>query len=393
MALADTASAIEKVSDWIRSNVQTISGVDTFVGHPEPNGNTNPRLNLYLYEAHFDPHMKNLPLDEGQPPPLWLVLKYLLTSFDSDGKSSTTNAQSHLGLGLRALQQLAYLPESAHAALQPNPERLKITFDDTDAELLSKLMQGAEDKYHFSMGFQVRPVLIATGELPSYSLLVGVDYTATPPISVDEDKFEDAIGLQVIPAMMPVIKEIEPAKFEANQTIKIKGSYLDQSELVMHLGDQELAVNDQRADSLTCTIGGNIPNGTVISAGSHPIAVVKKLAGNRTRSSNLLVGHLRPTLNSATPDTPMTDVGGNVAGQIEMEGLLLGRQQDDIFVALYQNGATVKVFDDPFTYSADQKKLTLDIVNEEAVPSGAYLVILRVNGEQALKSIPVSLTT
>ena len=388
MALVDTGKAIEKVSDWVRSNVQTITNVDTVIGHPEPNGSANPRLNIYLYEAHFDPHMKNLPLDEGQPPPLWLVLKYLLTSFDGGGKSSTTDAHKNLGLGLRALQQLAYLPESSFAALQPNPEPLKITFDHADAELISKLMQGADDKYHFSMSFQVRPVMIATGEMPAYSLLVGVDYVTPPtPPTV---KGEELIGLDVFPTMGPVITEIKPPNFDVSQTIEIRGNYLDQSDLVLSLGTEKLVVSSQKEDSLECAITGNIPDGAVLSAGSHPLAVVKNLTGGRTRSSNLLIGQLRPTLEKVTP-SGITNVGGKVTGTIKMEGLLLGTEVDDIFVALYKDGVTVKVFDTPFTYTANQKTLTLEITNAEAVDAGDYLVILRVNSQQALKSIGVTL--
>ena len=31
--------------------------------------------------------LRNMPLDEGQQPPLWLVLRFLMTAFDGDGKS------------------------------------------------------------------------------------------------------------------------------------------------------------------------------------------------------------------------------------------------------------------------------------------------------------------
>lgn len=387
MTLADTGQAIEKVSEWIRSNVQSITGVDTYVGRPEPKDNTNPRLNLFLFQAQFDPHMKNFSLDEGQLPPLWLVLNYLLTSFDEDGKTATTDAQGNLGEGLRALQQLAYLPESSFAALLPNPEPLKITFDPTDSDLLSKIMQGPDDKYHFSMNFQVRPIMISAAERPSYSLLVGVDYDVDPP----DEKGEEQLGLAIFPTMGPVIGEIASQKFEANQTISVNGSFLDQEDLVLRIGTQDLAVSNQTQSSLKCDIGGNIPNGAVISAGSHPISVVKQIGGGRTRSSNLLIGHLCPTLTSATFNGP-TPVNGKIAGDINMQGLLLGTAQDDIFVALYQNGRTVNVFDFPYTFAADQKTLTLEITSDEAVNPGDYLVILRVNGQQALKSFKVSIT-
>ena len=386
MALADTVNSIEKVSEWIRSSVHTITQVDTFVGRPEPKENTNPRLNLFLYEAHLDPHLKNYPLDNGQAPPLWLVLKYLLTAFDGDGKSSTPKAHANLGIGLSALQQLAFLPESAFAALQPNPEILKITFEETNSELLSKLMQGPDDKFHFSMGFQVRPVMITTGELPSYSLLVGVDYDSTPPDVIGQP----LVNIDVFPSMGPQINEIEPASFEANQSLLIKGSNLDESDLLLRIGTEDLPVSDQQAESLRCTVAGNIPDGEAISARSHPVSLFKELGGGRTRSSNMLIGQLRPTLDTATP-SGLVDVAGKVTGKIDLGGLLLGTAQDDVFLALYQDGATVKIFDTSFTFALNQKTLSLDISSDDAVDPGDYLVILRVNGQQALKSINVSL--
>jgi len=215
MALADTGKAIGKVTELLRQHLEHKTGkigIDVTVGRPEPSTNSNssakPRLNLFLYEALFDPTMKNIALDEGQSPPLWLVLKYLITAFDDDGKSDTGPAHENLGEGLRALQELSFLPLSSivlpadiAAALGDNPEVLKITFDEAPSELLSKLMQGTDEKYRFSMSFQVRPVMIAAGVAPAYSLLVGVDYTESPP----EEIGEAGIQIPVVPSLGPNI--------------------------------------------------------------------------------------------------------------------------------------------------------------------------------------------
>src|ERR687894_757265 len=153
---------------------------------------TTEALRLGLHNLlHTSTGLNITPLDEGQPAPLWLVLKYMLTAFDSEQNGShdsdTVKAHEFLGEGMRALLMLNYLRPPAAGfladyikALTPNPEDLKITFDEATPELLSKLMQGSNDKYHLSVAFQVRPVLIAPPEPASYSLLVGVDYV-TPP--------------------------------------------------------------------------------------------------------------------------------------------------------------------------------------------------------------------
>ncbi len=82
-----------------------------------------------------------------------------------------------------------------------------------------------------------------------------------------------------------------------------------------------------------------------------------------------------------------------VAGNIVMMGTLLGRAEDDIFVALYRDGQIVKVYDAPFTFAADQSSLTLQLPNSQsaAVLPGRYRVILRINGQQAKNSPQVDL--
>src|SRR5258706_7528228 len=129
MALADTAKAIGAVTDAISQRLNTRTGLTITVGRPEPGVvAAAERLNLFLYEVQFDASLKNVPLDDGQRPPLWLVLKYLLTAFDGDGKSSDAiGAYENLGIGIRALQELAALPiatglpATLAAALSDNP--------------------------------------------------------------------------------------------------------------------------------------------------------------------------------------------------------------------------------------------------------------------------------
>lgn len=398
MSLADTGKAIGKVTELLRQHLQVRTGIVVTVGRPEPpntaNALPNPRLNLFLYEAHFDPSLRNVALDEGQLPPLWLTLRYILTSFDQAGNSDSVEAHDQLGEGLRALQEVSFLslssialPAAVIAALKDNPEPLKVTFEDATVELLSKIMQGTDEKYRFSAAFQVRPVMIATAEPPSYSLLVGVNYTATPPAIIGAE----GIHIPVIPSLGPVLEAAEPASFEAGASLKLQGTDLNLVGMSVRLGGVDLAVTAQQPNSLTCLVDGPISSGTAISAGSYPLAAVLNLPGGRTRSSNLLVGALLPRVDSLTTSGLHAVPGGKIAGNIQLSGQLLGRDQDDIFLALFQNGAIEAVFDSPFTLVPDQTSLTLAIPNARAVPSGTYRVILRINGQQARRSPEVIL--
>jgi hypothetical protein len=400
MALADTGTAIGRVTDWLRERLQATSGnIMTTVGRPQPpNGADNlpkPRLNIFLYEASFDPSMRNLPVYDRQPPPLWLTLKYVLTAFDSDGDSDTAEALDLMGLGLRALQELSYLllrptaPAATIKALQDNPEPLKITFDEASAELLSKLMQGTDERYRFSMAFQVRPVMIATAEPPAYSLLVGVDYTATPPKVIGEE----GIGVEVIPSLGPVLKAVQPARFEAGESVVVQGDDMHLSGLSVRLGDVELPAAAQAPDRLTFVADGSVSAGTAISAGSHALRVVQALSSGRTRGSNLLVAELLPTVTGATASglAGTTPQRTEIFGDIQLTGLLLGRETDDVYLALFRDGKVVRMFDLTAPAGTDQTSLVLSIPEAQAVPAGTYRVIVRVNGQQARNSPAVDL--
>ena len=420
MALADTVSAIGAVTDVLVERLGFSTHMDVSVGRPEPpTPVTNvKRLNLFLYEVHFDGGLRNFSLDEGQRPPLWLVLKYLLTAFDDDGKTSDSiGAQENLGAAIGALQQFSYLPltplsSTAHLnALKDNPEDLKITFDDAPLDLLSKVMQGSDEKYRLSVAFQVRPVMIAPAEPPSYSLLVGVDYHTSPATLIGESD----IHIAAIPSLGPTITAISPASFELGATVTIYGTDLHLLNLSVILGPVELPVTMQRPDQLQFVVREDIANGNTISAGSLPISVSQLLPSGRRRSSNLLVASLRPTLSSAIifggvvnavlagQDPP--PVGWKFAVQTDLTGKLLGKDDvDDFYLALYNNGVTVKLFEndpsiaDPVGHLADtsaigapQTARRLRMLKADAVPPGEYLLLYRVNGQQALQGHEIKL--
>lgn len=391
MALEDTGKAIGAVTSLLVEKLGHRTNLSIPVGRPETVSD-GPKLNLFLYEAQFDPGLKNTPLDEGQPPPLWLVLKYIMTAFDDDGKNDTAKAHGYLGEGIRALKESSFLvlTPTTNAdiikALGDNPQVLKVTFDNIQADLLSKLMQGPDEQYKFSIGFEVKPVMIATAEPASYSLLVGIDYNASQVIG------EKGVKIPVIPSMGPVITRISPSMFEVGDTLSIFGSDLNLKALSIRIGQVELAVISQQPNRLQCVVNGAVSSGNIISAGSHIVSVVQILPTGRQRSSNILVGNLMPVLTAATPNNVAPGhTAPNVFGNIVMTGTLLGGEKDDIFVAFYRDGNIVRVFDE-FTTTSDQSTLTLAMQKSQAVPPGKYRIILRVNGQQGKNSPEVDLS-
>src|SRR5262249_41609333 len=180
MSLADSGMAIGAVTRLLQDHLLRRSFVVS-IGKPEDAADTDtaaPKLNLFLYETTFDAQLRNVQLRDGEPPPLWLVLKYLLTAFDGDKGSDTPGAHDLLGRGMAALHELNFLrldpsvDSNVRLALENNPEPLKLTFDETNHDLLAKIMQGTDERYRLSVAFQLRPVMIVPASLPRSSLLV-----------------------------------------------------------------------------------------------------------------------------------------------------------------------------------------------------------------------------
>ncbi len=387
MSLQDSGRAIGAVTRLLQDHLIR-RGFDISIGRPEEaaGGDANAKLNLFLYEIGLDPHLRNQPLQDGARPPLWLVQRYLLTAFDAGTSSDNAAAHELLGRGMSALQQLAVLPLDAavpadvRLALEKNPEPLKVSFDDSGVDLLSKVMQGSEEHYRVSIAFQVRPVLIAPPTLPRAALLVGVDYTTAPETIIGRD----GVQIEVIPSLGPRVDRTEPERFEAGATFTVLGDDLASNDVEVVLGDQPLTTLERRVDRLLVRAEGPagtpIASGTTLSAGEAPLFARRRLLGGRTRSSSLLAVRLLPALSDAT----------FAAGDLVLQGTLLGAASDDVIVLLLRadDGAVMRQFD-VVTSTADQHTLTVPAA-AAGLPAGSYRVLLRVNNQQAKAAPAVS---
>ena len=402
MTQADSGRAIGAVTNLIGQHLLS-SGFHVVVGRAQAaaSGNSGPKLNLFLYETRIDASLRNVALQPDAPTPLWLVLKYMLTAFDATDLSDSADAHELLGRGMAALQELSYmgldgpLPASVRSALEHNPEPLKITFDESPAELISKIMQGEDESYRLSAAFEVRPVMILGAEPPAMAPLVGVDSSAPDPIIAGA-----GLGLTVLPSLGPRLARLAPETFEPGDEIALAGDELHLSGIECWVGGVRLTVVARRADRLTVLVEGEIEppalegpieGGTAISAGEHPISVRQPVGNQRMRSSNILIGRLRPIVTTAAvaPD-----------GTLSIAGTLLGTWTDDVVVALRRDGAIARVFEPapkppPPTAArtvvpgAGQHALTVSGLTDAGLPgdpqvaSGAYEVVVRVNGQQA----------
>lgn len=373
MPLLSTRDAIGAVSEAVRSQLASCSLTTVTVTRPDMAATDEvapPKLNLFLYQIDFDPHLKNHSLDEGQPPPLWLVLRYLITAYDVNKESDSIAAHRLLGSGLACLQKMNFLT-SAVAALSDNPEPLKLSFDSSDAELLSKVMQGGEEIYRISAAFQVRPVLIAPDVPPSYAPLV---LTVGPP---------GAEGVVVLPSMGPVLKQITPSRFEGGTTLEFSGEAINSSIESVFIGTMELPV----IAAIEGAVQVRVPHVPGISAGYHPACVARRLPSGRQQTSNPLLVSLQPTLLNVVRGV-LTANGTNFFGDVTLNGERLGDLADSIFVAFYREGIVALNLE--VSGTATQNSLIASVSSANALPPGTYYLILRVNGAQATLTPPVA---
>ncbi len=353
---------------------------------------TQPRLNLFLYEVQIDSSMRNVSLTPGRPAPLWVVLRYLLTAFDASGESDTIGAHNVLGLGMQFLMGLNPVLSGSlgSAALQDNPEPLKLTFDDSTPDLLSRLMQGPDDKYRCSAAFQIRPVLIATNDPPTGMQLVGIDYLTGVRVG------ESGIHNIVLPNLGPQLLTLTPSMVELGDTLTLTGSNLELSDLYVAFGPAQLIPNMQRPDTLSVVVAAASLNPTQLSAGDQPVVVTQSLPEGMARSSGVLVVTLLPTVLSMTLSNlqAVSVSNPNVYGTISISGKMLGTAQDYIEFVLLQSGTVALLLDriDPsFSLPANQSALQFVIPPTSAVQPGTYLGIVRVNGAAARQSALLNL--
>jgi hypothetical protein len=370
MALSDSRTAIGAVGQLLQAQLlgrTPAAAVD--VGRVEAAAATaGPKYNLFLYQIDIDGQLRNFPLDRGQRTPVWLVLRYLMTAFDDQRDSDSVGAHALLGEGMLALQELNF-QRPATPPLADNPEPLKVTFDAADVELLSKVMQGTDERYRVSAAFQVRPIMIAPSEPPAYAPLV--QFVGPPP---DE-------GVAVIPSLGPRLTAVDPPRFEAGATLALRGEDLGSAIQWVCLGDTCYPVTAAPAGELRTVI----PPDTTLSAASYPITAALELPSGRRLASNPVLGELLPTLASAAPVTPLADDGGgNLFGDLVLTGARLGGPGDDIFVAFWRDGAVVLMLE--ATGAAAQTGLTVSVDLDRALPAGFYRILLRVNGAQAVNT-------
>ncbi|NML16824.1 DUF4255 domain-containing protein [Azohydromonas caseinilytica] len=378
-----SSEAIGVLGELLARRLSTaLNSLPVVIGRPEASASgQGRRLNLFLYRVTIDAHLRNVPLDAGQVPPLWVVLHYLLTAFDDARDSDSTLAHRLLGQGMAVLHELNFVrPSGTDLALLDNPEPLKLSFDDADVDLLSKLMQGSEESYRVSAALQVRPLLLKLEQPPAWAPLVRsigpvVPQPAGPPAPA---------GISVLPSLGAVLGSLQPARFVAGTRVTLRGTDLA-GYTEVQLGTTVLPLAPGAPGTATFTV----PAASPMAAGAYPLFIARVLPSGRRITSNALLVELLPVLGSVALDGALSTPAppappGRRFGRFVVNGSQLGGDDASVFASLFRNGEAHGLFEPDAGGTGTQRRFSVPAA--QALPTGRYRVLLRVNGQQAIEA-------
>jgi hypothetical protein len=369
-----SSEAIGATSELLRTRLMAaMNNLPVTINRPEAAKGGGRSLNLFLYGVQVDAQLRNQPLDRGQLPPLWVSLHYLVTAFDDGGESDSSAAHRLLGQGMAVLQSLNFLrPATTSLALARNPEPLKLSFDDANVELLSKLMQGGDEKYRVSVALQVRPVMLELDAPPSWSPLVK---TIGPPANP---------GIVVLPSLGAVVATIEPQRFVAGTTVTLRGTdFAGYDEVLLGSNSLPLAPGPEGEASFV------VPAAAAIAANGYGLCIGRTLPSGRKITSNAVLAELMPVVSGAALIGALVVLpppGPNALrhGRFRVTGAQLGGSAASAFATLFKDGAAHGLFEaDP---GSTMTQLDFTVSPTAALAPGTYAVVVRVNGQQAVDS-------
>jgi hypothetical protein len=195
-----------------------------------------------------------------------------------------------------------------------------------------------------------------------------------------------AEGVLVIPSLGPRLESVVPQKFIAGTELTITGQDVNASITDVIIGGASFAVSDATEGSIKTTV----PLGSTLSAGSHPLYLIRLLDGGMQLKSDSLAVQLLPEVTAATPGTPnaLIVVAAGVHGDLTIDGQLLGDVDDSIFVAFYRNGVVDLMLE--ATGTVAQTSLLVTVTEDQALEAGDYFIIVRVNGAQTIDTPEVN---
>jgi hypothetical protein len=376
--------------------VQAASGAEITTKPPAAarnSGNGN-QLNLFLYATHVNTAFSNASMPgqarsgEIGPPPLALVLKYLLTAYGAN--DDDISGQGLMGQAMSVFHDHPVLGESDIEGIVPDSdlhnqiERLRITPDILSLDDMSKLWSSFQTEYWLSTGYEVSVVLIESTRAGS------------TPLPVLKRGGQNQ-GAHVLAASSPVLSGLrfpnQKPGAELGDLVTILGEQMASDDITARLRHPlldapiEIQPEDDRSQTKVPVklpgqdddpqVGFNWP------AGFYTLSLVIQKPDIPVWTTNELALPLSPQITGISPtEAP--------AGDVTLTIECIPQIRDDQHIALIFGNRAIPP--DAITTPADHtapSTLTFTAANAEA-RAEPYVLRLRVDG---VDSIPVDFSS
>lgn len=350
--------------------------------------NTNPRINIFLYQItpnvafrNADLPVRRLDGSLAQRPQTAINLHYLLTFYGDEAELEPQRLLGSIVSTLHARPLLTHEvigqmiannqnPNDAfnflvNSDLAQQPELVKFSPLPLNLEELSKLWSVFfQTPYVLSVAYQASVVLLDSEESPGPALPVR-DY-----------------NVYAVPFAQPVIEKVVAASDDGDpilttSTLRLRGRQLKGQITRVRLAGQEVApatVTDQEVMVTLTTLPANALRAGVQGVQViHPMELGTPPTEHRGVESNVAPFVLRPVINSATASSAGIAVNITpIVGKMQRLVLLLNKVGDS---------RTYTIIDDPRpTDTANQEFF-------EAVEAGDYLIRVQVDGAESLLAV------
>jgi len=254
------STAIGMVSTSLRNmlvgEMQLDLTVDVTVLAPDEKGGGDSRVNLFLFRLEENPFLTNqdaTPLpgtDRLAPPPLSLVLFYLLTAYAPNHElTGNTTAHQILGEAMRVLHENPVVPRGyLDAGLQDAREDLQVVNKSLDPEELSRIWATFAQPFRLSVLYQVSTVQLDMGAarrlpLPGRVRRIGVPQVRQPPAR-------------------PVVSALTPPAGPAGTVLTFRGGALAGWRAGVRFGGRVLVAGEPLdGDTLSATVPDDVAPG------------------------------------------------------------------------------------------------------------------------------------
>ena len=391
-----TPTAIATVTAVLQHMLtQATSGADVSTKPPSAarKGGNGNQLNLFLYAAHINSSLSNMPLPsqvrngENATPPLPLVLHYLLTAYGANDDDIA--GQTLLGLAMSALHDHPLLgmadiegivPDSA---LQRQIERLRISPEMLSLDDMSKLWSSFQTEYRLSTGYQISVLLIDSSRTANAAL---------PVLRRGEQDRGARVSAAAGPGLSGLRFANDKPAAELGDAVAILGEHLLGDHLTARFHHPSLAapINlapeaERSANELQVLLPGQGDDpvvGAAWPAGFYSIHLVVQRPDLPDWTTNTLAMPLAPRITGIIPATAPAD-------DMTLTIKCLPQVRPGQRVLLIFGDRTIAP--DPIVLpgaASAPSSLTFRVSKSAARP-GAYVLRLRVDG---VDSIPVDFT-